>query len=316
MSSELQYLMRESSSVASRLSKSDERVCSSIQLTECQSKISIEKDSKPSSRSFTRRISKTKLYRDIAPLWLRRRLQRRQQNKKEKANDVREIREEDVALIECGGLGNDEMQKESPKNRGRNNRVTGVDDTYAPLDEEDTGKTSDFRQQKHVGVQTEAETLTMISPSFHLDDTYCKETEGRTLSWDRRLEKNDVFTFDHRAAEEKLQSPQRNHTSHFILGSVSSQGSMWESASEEMEECRRCHVEDPRGVCVDDNDNILLVDRARNRISLFTPSGHFLRHVLTEHDGLHQPKALCVLHDGSLAVTDSSNIVKIFHFSE
>nr|XP_039271377.1 uncharacterized protein LOC120345864 isoform X1 [Styela clava] len=89
-----------------------------------------------------------------------------------------------------------------------------------------------------------------------------------------------------------------------------------ESDDEERLACRRCHVEDPRGVCVDEEDNILLVDRARNRVTVFTPEGHFIRHILTDENGLNEPMAACVLHDGSLAVTDSSNCVKIFQFGE
>lgn len=79
--------------------------------------------------------------------------------------------------------------------------------------------------------------------------------------------------------------------------------------------CRKCHVGDPRGICVDKNDNILLADYARHRVSVFDPTGHFVRHLLTEKDGLRQPNALCVIDDSTIAVKDSAVGIKIFQFA-
>lgn len=79
--------------------------------------------------------------------------------------------------------------------------------------------------------------------------------------------------------------------------------------------CRKCHVGDPRGICVDKNDNILLADCARHRVSVFDPTGHFIRHLLTEEDGLLEPTAMCVIDSSTIAVKDSSVGVKIFQFT-
>ena len=86
--------------------------------------------------------------------------------------------------------------------------------------------------------------------------------------------------------------------------------------NEETMACRRCHVEDPRGICVDKNDNILVVDRARHRVTVFNSEGHFMYHLLTENDGLSYPMAVCIVGRSTIAVTDSSASVKLFEFAK
>lgn len=78
--------------------------------------------------------------------------------------------------------------------------------------------------------------------------------------------------------------------------------------------CRQFELDQPKGICLDDNDNILVVDKHKNRLVVFTSEGHFVRYLLTEIDGLKDPIAVCILEPGKIAVTDSSSCIKVFEF--
>jgi hypothetical protein len=59
----------------------------------------------------------------------------------------------------------------------------------------------------------------------------------------------------------------------------------------------------PRGVSVDENGNILVVDSDNHRVVMFDPFGKYLREVLTRLDGLCYPMGLTLNKDGKLLVT-------------
>lgn len=63
----------------------------------------------------------------------------------------------------------------------------------------------------------------------------------------------------------------------------------------------------PRGVCVDQQGNIVVADRNNDRISMFAGSGRFVRHLLTKDDGLKAPYAVGITIAGQLVVTESGN---------
>uniref|UniRef100_F7BPN8 Uncharacterized protein n=1 Tax=Ciona intestinalis TaxID=7719 RepID=F7BPN8_CIOIN len=79
--------------------------------------------------------------------------------------------------------------------------------------------------------------------------------------------------------------------------------------------CEECGVVDPRGVCIDDQNNILIADKAQHRVSLFTPKGEFMRHVLTYADDVFEPRILCVINHKTLAVADGTLKIKLFNFN-
>ncbi|CAH1781109.1 unnamed protein product [Owenia fusiformis] len=56
-------------------------------------------------------------------------------------------------------------------------------------------------------------------------------------------------------------------------------------------------------VCTD-GDHIIVGDITNNRVSLISPCGVFLRHLLTKADGLHDPNAVVIDHKGLLLVGD------------
>ncbi len=53
--------------------------------------------------------------------------------------------------------------------------------------------------------------------------------------------------------------------------------------------------------------NILVADRNNDRVSLFTPRGVFLRHLLTREDGLRDPYGVAVSSARNLIITESGS---------
>ena len=70
----------------------------------------------------------------------------------------------------------------------------------------------------------------------------------------------------------------------------------------------------PRGVCVDQFDNVLIADAGNQSIHLVSPDGQFQRLVLTAEDGLHCPIALGLTMEGHLVVTEWGGQVRIFKY--
>ena len=62
------------------------------------------------------------------------------------------------------------------------------------------------------------------------------------------------------------------------------------------------HLVCPRGVSIDENGNVLVVDSDNHRVVMFDAFGKFLREVLTQLDGLCYPMGL-TLNNGKLLVT-------------
>ncbi|CAH1781276.1 unnamed protein product [Owenia fusiformis] len=58
----------------------------------------------------------------------------------------------------------------------------------------------------------------------------------------------------------------------------------------------------PRGVCVDTLGNILVADFGNNRVQLLSPDGTFIRHVLSESDGLKWPWSLAMDTEDNLLI--------------
>lgn len=63
----------------------------------------------------------------------------------------------------------------------------------------------------------------------------------------------------------------------------------------------------PRGVCVDQQGNVIVADRNNDRVSMFSESGRFLCNLLTKDDGLKAPYGISITIAGQLAITESGN---------
>ncbi|XP_066280943.1 tripartite motif-containing protein 2-like [Branchiostoma lanceolatum] len=60
----------------------------------------------------------------------------------------------------------------------------------------------------------------------------------------------------------------------------------------------------PMGVCVDDQQRLLVADRGEGKVLQFDTGGRFLQHLLTWKDGLKHPYGLDITTDGQMFVTD------------
>ncbi|RUS78439.1 hypothetical protein EGW08_013813 [Elysia chlorotica] len=69
-----------------------------------------------------------------------------------------------------------------------------------------------------------------------------------------------------------------------------------------------------RPTCVecDDLDNAFITDVETNKIHMITAAGQYHSTLLTKQDGLKDPKALCRMEEGGLAVTQGNGDIKIF----
>ena len=68
------------------------------------------------------------------------------------------------------------------------------------------------------------------------------------------------------------------------------------------------------GVCCDKHGHVIISDRGSNRIHLLTADGHFRCYLLTQADGLDNPKAIAIDRDGQLVVGQRDGMVKIFRY--
>ncbi len=64
-------------------------------------------------------------------------------------------------------------------------------------------------------------------------------------------------------------------------------------------------VRRPQGLCVDPHGNILIADRDNHRVSLYTPDGHLIRHVLDRRDSIRYPCDVRINSDGQVVVVES-----------
>ena len=53
--------------------------------------------------------------------------------------------------------------------------------------------------------------------------------------------------------------------------------------------------------------NIVVADRNNDRVTLFTPTGGFIRHLLTRSDGVRDPYSVAVSSARNLIVTESGS---------
>ena len=69
------------------------------------------------------------------------------------------------------------------------------------------------------------------------------------------------------------------------------------------------------GLCVLDNDNMLVADYVSNDIFQITGDGHMLGAVVQEKDGIEKPVSLCVDKATSRLIVTSANdnIIKVFN---
>lgn len=75
----------------------------------------------------------------------------------------------------------------------------------------------------------------------------------------------------------------------------------------------------PYAVCCDHHGNIIVADHYNNRVSMFSSSGTFLRHLLSEGHGLNRPQGLHISADRKLYVTHGrmkANEVLVFDLTE
>ena len=57
-------------------------------------------------------------------------------------------------------------------------------------------------------------------------------------------------------------------------------------------------------ICVDRYDNIVVADTYNNRVSMFSPDGRFMQHILTvDYGGIQSPRGVALDRTGQLAVT-------------
>ncbi|RUS88177.1 hypothetical protein EGW08_004074 [Elysia chlorotica] len=72
------------------------------------------------------------------------------------------------------------------------------------------------------------------------------------------------------------------------------------------------NLEAPHGVCVDSQDNVLVVDRAGRKVTLLTSEGVKVKDILTAEDGLTDPCSIAVDYNDRIYVTNEFNEVLVF----
>ena len=65
----------------------------------------------------------------------------------------------------------------------------------------------------------------------------------------------------------------------------------------------------PKGVCCDEDSNILVADCANHRVLKFNPKGDFMQVVLSSKDGLNYPQIVHISLEGKLAVVQNSEVL-------
>ena len=89
------------------------------------------------------------------------------------------------------------------------------------------------------------------------------------------------------------------------------------SSSKQPNQTRR-----PQGITVANNGNIIVVERDNHRITLYSPEGKFMQHLLSKTDGLKYPCDVKLAEDNHLAVLethsgfltkDPHHCIKLFH---
>ncbi|CAH1787173.1 unnamed protein product, partial [Owenia fusiformis] len=72
----------------------------------------------------------------------------------------------------------------------------------------------------------------------------------------------------------------------------------------------------PAGICTDNADNVIVIDSLNKRVHLLSPNGTFLQYLMTKSDGLVQPKACVVNHEGHALVGDQHGNIHIIKYRE
>ncbi|XP_050416578.1 RING finger protein nhl-1 [Patella vulgata] len=88
-----------------------------------------------------------------------------------------------------------------------------------------------------------------------------------------------------------------------------SRGNFKSSYGSEGKSTRQLHH--PCGVCADRVGNVLIADSDNHRISLLSPDGIFIKFLLTHHDGLDEPVAVCLTKDDKLVVGEWSGKITV-----
>ena len=69
----------------------------------------------------------------------------------------------------------------------------------------------------------------------------------------------------------------------------------------------------PSGVDVDLQGNLLVCDSGSNVVSMYTPTGQLVEHILTEDDGINSPHGITVSDSGKMVLTQCSEQKSIKH---
>ena len=76
-----------------------------------------------------------------------------------------------------------------------------------------------------------------------------------------------------------------------------------------------CMLSHPCGVCVDLDGNVIVADRGKNCVNIFTPELRFMRTLLTDPD-VTEPRVVKVDGIGRLIVGESTGKVKVFLYQQ
>eukprot|EP00058_Branchiostoma_floridae_P016001 XP_002601489.1 hypothetical protein BRAFLDRAFT_241726 [Branchiostoma floridae] len=66
----------------------------------------------------------------------------------------------------------------------------------------------------------------------------------------------------------------------------------------------------PHGICTDSLGRILVADSGNDRVDMFDSSGEFLSHAIPD---IKQPLAVAITRRGNLVVSNSENVVTVYH---
>ena len=69
----------------------------------------------------------------------------------------------------------------------------------------------------------------------------------------------------------------------------------------------------PNGIDVDLQGNLLVCDSGSNVVSMYTPEGSLIDHILTEDDGIDNPHGIAIGQSGSMVITQCSEVSVIPH---
>ncbi len=144
-------------------------------------------------------------------------------------------------------------------------------------------------------------------PSSSFVDRKSSSSGGRCGRLIRKLRRNA----SDRNVVERLLMNHSSSTTTVNTSLMTSSGSKQSLAEDDKDEV---HPGDPQGLCVDGEDNLMVVDRQPARVLLYRPDGRFLAVLLSPDHGLVRPRACGLSGTNTLSVTDEQGAVKTFSF--